>query len=829
MGIDKKIKIKAGDAVYLQGAQPEGMYVIVKGTVEIISVPEGFEPLDEDTIFAKGRRLFAISSGTVPPFSQGLTAPYTKSARAVTDCEIVQYHCTEEGFKHIVSKDPNAAVLILKSLFAFIPYTYFEIQKLVDFWKKVAVVFDNLGVLYMDLTGRGASAKFHQFADKLHSDFISSGGTLASPINASFLNIDNGKFLKKSYGFAIEQLDPSINKPVVDFATKIVNADAHGASAIFKGDNTIATQMYDLLSFSTNVLAVRVSAIKDQIDGQLNALLGTDSWSNYLINNGGLGNWMATQRLSVDFVKCYIQILSALADDYEKITSLKIRELLPGIKATEQYYAKVRKAGGGSSQMQGSEDVENDEGGMSESAIANAKGILQNSLRQLFDYADFNKDERAPIVKGINDLKKAKDPLSNDSEERKTRRFLTKSYWELYKKVFVRSRTDENQPLPVRLMLNYGFIDETILKPENLVELIEIDNLERYSRYHKSPNILHEHEFLNLIYKEEEPPSVNEMGLTYEAYLREMDRSGSRAKREQANKESDPATEKLVHEINQRSITTASVCSGSTSTALPFLCYFTFKGSLKNILKSRTSIEKALSALTDVDFSAFYRETVLKLGDDSAREIIQTEILPYLVLVPAHGTRILMWQEMIGTNKRSRARIFIPIFFLGDFTKSLTYAIACFRWELNRSIKGGMWADPIDGGITGEYFDYVNTFKKNSKLSQEYKEKLMEKFRSIHNDRDKFADDYISWILFEKEGMMKVNPVVREIFCKHIPFPKETRDRLINMPVFTQFINRYNNVSKRNFLAAERKFKKYQDYKESYPPEIKAFLDFMRV
>ena len=829
MGIEKKIKIKTGDAVYLQGAQPEGIYVIGKGTVEIISVPEGFEPLDEDIIFAKGRRLFTVSSGAVPPFSQGLTAPYTKSARAVTDCEIVQYHCTEEGFKFIVSKDPNATVSILKSLFALIPYTYFEIQKLVDFWKKVAIIFDNLGVLYMELAGRGAAAKFHQFSDKLHSDFISSGGTLTSPINASFLNIDNGKFLKKNYGFAIEQLDPAINKPVVDFASKIVNADSSGAAAIFKGDNSVATQMFDLLSFSTNVLAMRVSAIRDQIDGQLNALLGADSWSTYLVKNGGLGNWMATQRLSVDFVKSYIQVLSALSNDYEKITSLKIRDLLPGIGATEQYYAKVQKSNVMTPQMQGSESIESDEGGMSDSAIASAQGILQNSLRQLFDYANFNKDDRAQFVKGINDLKKSKDPLSNDSEERKTRRLLTKAYWELYKKVYVRSKSDENQPLPVRLMLNYGFIDETLMRPENLVELIEIDNLERYSRYHKSPNILHEHEFLNLIYKEEEPPSVNEMGLTYEAYLREMERSGSRAKREQTSEASDPATEKLFHEINQRSITTASVCSGSTSTALPFLCYFTFKGSLKNILKSRASVEKELSALTDVDFSAFYRETVLKLGDDNAREIIQTEILPYLVLVPAHGTRILMWQEMIGTNKRSRARIFIPIFFMGDFTKSLSYAVACFRWELNRSIKGGMWADPIEGGVTGEYFDYVSTFKKNSKLSQEYKEKLVEKFRSINNNRDRFADDYISWVMFEKEGMMKVNPVVREMFCKHIPFPRETRDRLINMPVFTQYINRYNNVSKRNFLAAERKFKKYQDDNKNYPPEIKAFLDFMLV
>ena len=54
-----------------------------------------------------------------------------------------------------------------------------------------------------------------------------------------------------------------------------------------------------------------------------------------------------------------------------------------------------------------------------------------------------------------------------------------------------------------------------------------------------------------------------------------------------------------------------------------------------------------------------------------------------------------------------------------------------------------MWGDPIEGGVTGEYFDYVNNFRKNSKLSTEAKEKIRDRFKALRTNRDRFADDYL--------------------------------------------------------------------------------------
>ena len=319
-------------------------------------------------------------------------------------------------------------------------------------------------------------------------------------------------------------------------------------------------------------------------------------------------------------------------------------------------------------------------------------------------------------------------------------------------------------------------------------------------------------------------PSITEMGLTYQGHLEEMEKHKTKKDREQEQKV-DENIGKVMYEIGQRLATTSAICSGSTATAFPILTSLMVRGNLKQMYTSKRKIETITKEVRDIDFSVFYRETVLKIGD--AREIIEEEVIPYFILLPIFGSRTLLWQDMTGTNKRSRGRIVVPIFFMGDLTRSLVHTFASFRWELNRDIKGAMWADPIDGGVTGEYFDYVNTFKKMSKLSQEAKEKIDERFRGIRNNRDRFADDYIQWVLYEKDGIMKLNNVVRDMFFRHVPFRKELRQRLEEMPAFTQPATRYKNVHKREVEAYERRFKKYQNAQGELPEEIKKFFEFL--
>jgi hypothetical protein len=450
---------------------------------------------------------------------------------------------------------------------------------------------------------------------------------------------------------------------------------------------------------------------------------------------------------------------------------------------------------------------------------------LQKSIYQIFEFSMVDKEFQNRLLKLLNDFKNLKNPLSAESEERKVRRHITQLYWELYKQVFARSKKEKTIPRAVKLMLTFGFLDDTLLTQD---EVSELNELARIKEREVSIPILLEYEFLSKIYSGAEEPSITEMGLNYEAFLREQEKYQKKGKALSEREDSDDINlNKTLHEIQQRLASASAVCSGSTATAFPILCSDLIRGSLRSMYQSKSKVEALIKAITDVDFSLFWRETVLKL--DSAREIIKEEVFPYFVLLPIAGTKTFMWQELSGTNKKSRGRIMIPILFSGDIEKSLMHTFACFRWELNRSIKGAMWADPIEGGLTGEYFDYVNTFKKNSKLSPEMKEKIALKFKTLRTNRDRFADDYILWVAYEKDGIMKVNNVVREIFFKHMPFRKNIRDQLENMPAFNKFATRYNNIKMREIASYENRFKKYMDENGKYPKPIEDFMNFLKM
>ena len=155
-------------------------------------------------------------------------------------------------------------------------------------------------------------------------------------------------------------------------------------------------------------------------------------------------------------------------------------------------------------------------------------------------------------------------------------------YWDMYKQAYIRSKKESTVPLPVKLMLGFGFIDEALMEPAQLSELIEIA---RSREVMGDIPVVKETDFLNWIYEGKESPSITEMGLTYEGFLREQDKRSRRSVAEPDA--SEVLVNKALFEIDQRLKSTSAVCSGSTATAFPILTSMMVKGiSLKvNFLK----------------------------------------------------------------------------------------------------------------------------------------------------------------------------------------------------------------------------------------------------
>src|SRR5690606_9858096 len=135
------------------------------------------------------------------------------------------------------------------------------------------------------------------------------------------------------------------------------------------------------------------------------------------------------------------------------------------------------------------------------------------------------------------------------------------------------------------------------------------------------------------------------------------------------------------------------------------------------------------------------------------------------------------------------------------------------------------WNNVSQSSITADYTDYVQFFKKNRDLSVEIKEKLASEFKRFRSDRDRFVNDYINWLKYESEGVMKLNKVSRGIFYRHIPFHKDIRDSLENQPAFSDLQNRFKNIRNKKLRELEVRYRKYG---EMVPDVLQENLDFYK-
>ncbi|NLV66288.1 MAG: cyclic nucleotide-binding domain-containing protein [Spirochaetes bacterium] len=809
--------LKQGEILFIQGGNPDRIYMLQDGEIEILSAPAEFAGLDKNIIIDKSARVFSLKGKSMLlGFSGLLASPYTRSARAVTASQVVEYPLPQGGFRGIAGREMNTSINMLRQLFNNFMNAQAHMKKTVSAYVRLCQVDDNMALAHSSLAKGSGPDPVVKKSDDLRTLFNMNRGTIPSIITVDFLLEDRSAQFRKSYTekIAMDSLVPEY----ADLAKRVLKLDPQIIATMLKADSDIALSLFTAITRGFDRMLDNTSAIMEKFEQKIKTFFdGPGSWAEYFTAMDGLKDWSSRGGLASDFQ-------SGLARLMQRLEAMALEVSGKGFGRFDGYNKLLNMlAGRGERSVAAANEPAEAEGDFAGAPSVISTG-LQKSIFQIFEFAMVEKEFQNRLLKMLNDFKMSKNPFGTESDERKMRRFITQMYWDLYKQVFVRSKIESTTPRAAKLMLNYGFLDDTMLTPEQIAEL---NDLARMRERQPEFPVYSEYEFLSMIYNGDEEPSITEMGLAYDAFLREQEKYQKKNKGEENTEDPNSPMSKTLHEISQRLASTAAVCSGGTATAFPILTAELVKGSFKNLYQNKHAVSEIIKKLRDIDFSVFYRETVLRL--DSAREVIEEEVVPYFVLLPIYGTKTLLWQEISGNNKRSLGRIMIPVFFAGELEKSLMHTLACYRWELNRSMKGAMWADPIEGGISGEYFDYVNTFKKNSRLSPEMKEQISLRFKSLRTNRDRFAADYMLWVEFEREGIMKLNNVVREMFFKHIPFKKETREILENMPAYSKYAGRYKNVQAREIAAFERKFKKYQNDAGEYPAEIEKFFEYLKI
>lgn len=441
----------------------------------------------------------------------------------------------------------------------------------------------------------------------------------------------------------------------------------------------------------------------------------------------------------------------------------------------------------------------------SDSQVQEAVENTKDSLKKILGYSGIEQEKAEIFDKYLTVYKRLKDPFSTENDVRKLRSKITELFYEIYEKVFFKAEKEEHTDRIIEMFLDYGFMDEKLFDKNTLVALYYIkDDAESMT---SGINVYTIRQWLHLIYIGEKEPSKNEFDMDYEENFRELKRT-QKFTAEEEKKYFEDYEGKVKYEIANMFKVNNRLTNGQVSTFCPVLNGRDFINDVDNMFVSSIKVEDAMLSVTDVDFSAFYRDYLFEDEKNKISKLtLSKEVLPDVILMPNAGHKGSMWQEITGKRRDTPGRFIISAFTADNLRDIMIRLVGAFRWELCRTVQGTYWNDIREKSLTAEYCDYVQFYKKNRDLSDETKEKIKVQMQKCRNNtREMFIKDYELWIKNEAMGLTRVNKAVRFILAAYCPFAKKYRDKVAEHPMFKDSLARYERERLKKIKELNNRF-----------------------
>lgn len=450
---------------------------------------------------------------------------------------------------------------------------------------------------------------------------------------------------------------------------------------------------------------------------------------------------------------------------------------------------------------------------------------IGDSLNTILSYSQVDEETAAAFRDAVEKFRGMTDKNSSDDSARKLRQKLTKLFYDVYEKAFIRSLHDDAVPKVVKMFFNFGYVDEQLAGIKNATYLSSIVD---YLPTDPSKGLYTISEWLTAIYKGTKSPSRNEFDNDYQAYVHELKTSGKISAAEEADMLNNNE-QMVLFELQSVFPSINKITFGRISSFCPVFSEHNILKDLDTSLVSIERVKETFDHIRSVDFSAYYRDTIYTNNElGIAKEYISVEVLPDIILMPNMGIRGVMWQEIEGRKRTTPSRMMVSVFQMEDLTNIFIRLTADFRWEMCKRIQGPRWNDVSEPSLTSEYFDYIQFYKKNHELSPDAKEKIKLSMQKAKNSfKEMFIRDYESWVLYEGAGSPRLNKLARAILFTYCPFSKEIRGNLKANPLYKETMEHYDVKLGQKLHHYSNLFQKIKNLGAPIPPELQAQKDFL--
>lgn len=816
----QNIKVPAGSELIRSGSRAEMLILLHQG-----------EALVQMNTSSGPKHAYGLGANSCPGFAQLMMQDiYPGTVKARSDCVISTFP-VRGGFQNLIMGKLNVGMIAARSLAQEAMQSYQTIKNSSEYLAGLQKVIDNLSIVYFRANPQAFRPIDMSASDLVIDPVLTSaryivneykenGGQIPDPFAMAFLEQDNSGLLKKIYEYESE-----FNAEEFNFLRRLLALPLELQGNIYKTDVQILQGLCRRLSEIILQNVKEILQIQESIDVTLENLVQGEFCyveKYFLLSDtfdAGLVDMPLSEFLLI--VKALNQSASGFLTRYQQLFGHPFPDVVASLPGLKEFIARNEGSQSGSTSTAPQSEL------LLESGIdpEMVKSELSGSVAKILNFSGLPAEEGKKIMADLKKLSGMSNPLDSGGDPRKVRRQITGVYWKIFQACFARYREKKGDvPTPVRMMLQFGFFDETLLDTEHLLELYTFQDRTKAGRY----PVFNAMEWLHQVASKKELPSIDEMGQTFFEKLKMAHKELGWKRESDVPDEYDNYDVRVKYETENFLDTNVRLTSGSPATAFPILTRYQITLPLSRALVTREKLAEELDKILAIDFSAFHREVLI--NDEAQgimKEFVQMQVIPNFIIVPSIGNKVMMWQDLSGRSKNSRGRFSVPVFATADLFSLLLDAVGAFRWELTKSIMGPDWNNVSQPSITADYTDYIQFFKKNRDLSQEQKEKLAVEFKRFRNDRDRFVNDYTNWIKFESEGILKLNnKIVRGVFYRHVPFAKDIRDKVATQPAYADLQNRFRNIRMRKIKELEVRYRKFG---ESIPDVLRNNMNFYSV
>ena len=822
------LKLKPDSIIFHEGQTVQNISIVTNGEIDVyISSKEILGIEDESEIMRYSCKLFTIPKNIILGIgSHKSNSKYMFSFKSKDNTEIYAVKVPDKEYvKNFFDANKPYLTNIYHSIAYFILKCYDEYVKIKKINEEVKINIANLSVIYFNLQqGKPRAVKSELFKSykEIYDDSINSGFNFPTSFDVDFIKTDHSEIYMHNKNQLIENYEKLEFE--IDYVRRFLTMPKNIKSQFFTYDTNMSLDASHMLYESLKKMA---SLLKTEIVEGIENILFLYSNESESLFNEYTKIAMDLDRQGRDnevWVKYSKYMSNIIKDIYQKIKKEYDYDLNIDIEEIDSIIKRISK------NLVLSPDEQNIMNESSDSikvtlGFESLPEEVKNPTKKLIEMSSIDEDKARNFMKSLQAFRKLRDKFSTEDDVRKIRRGVTNVFFEIYKEIAKRVIIEGESSRLIKMFLNFGYMDDQLLTPNQIMELYEIKDRSKS----KKINIFYIDEWLKKIYDRDEPPSVNGFGQDYREALRELKKRGT-INDKQLEEYWESSSKRLEYEVENMIETTHRLCYGQVSIYFPILHKDMITKDFENALIRRDFMEKSIREIIDIDFSAFYREVLYKNKElNIEKELVMQEVLPNIILMPTFGSRAIMWEELSSRQKNSTGRFLFPIFTSEDIDTLLIPTIGAFRWELCKTMLGPAWNDITQMSITSEYSDYVQFYRKNRNLSDESKEKLKIQIKKCRNNlREVFVSDYNLWIRYESKGIMRLNKVARGILYRQVPFSKNIREELSKQPMFTEIANRFKNIRAKRATELENRYFKFTKTGNPLPDELQRHIDFYK-